>query len=173
MPRHSSPPDLSPLQRTARWVEAQAEQAYDHPRPPSPRRASVHPSSSYRTTSSSDDSYPKSPVTTPYAMPAANVSQRPLYDARSRRASLPFPQSPPGSGYPLPLEVAAPRRAEPEEKKVSSARLVASPLEDNNSPQIPRPSLRKQRRPSLIEQLISFSAPSQRRREESGRRGQT
>ncbi|KAI0368829.1 hypothetical protein BV20DRAFT_968589 [Pilatotrama ljubarskyi] len=157
MPRDASPPELSPLERTALWVQAQAEQTYEQPSPPLPARASIQTSSSYRTTSS-DESYAKSPLApihNPYAMPAASVPQRPRYDSRSRRSSLPFPQSPPGSGYPVPLEVASPRRVEAEDKKT------------------PRPSIRKQRRPSLIDQIISLGAPSQRRREDSGRRGQT
>ncbi|KAI8990616.1 hypothetical protein BD414DRAFT_484197 [Trametes punicea] len=159
MPRTASPPELSPLERTALWVQAQAEQTYEQPRPPSPARASSQTSSSYRTTYSSEESSWMSPaappLTTRYATPAANVPQRPRYDSRSRRSSLPFPQSPPGSGYPVPLEVAAPRRTEAEDKQPS------------------RPSIRKQRRPSLIEQLITLGAPSQRRREDSGRKGRT
>ncbi|KAI0673752.1 hypothetical protein C8Q78DRAFT_1076725 [Trametes maxima] len=163
MPRSTSPAELSPHERTALWVRAQANQAYEHPRPPSPTRASIQTSSSYRTTSSSEESYQRSPVMpsaiSPYATQGSStLPPRPRYDAHSRRASLPFPQSPPGSGYPVPLEVALPRhaKAEADEK------------------QTPRPSLRKQRRPSLIEQIISLGSPSQRRsREESVRRGQT
>ncbi|KAI0660693.1 hypothetical protein C8Q70DRAFT_68573 [Cubamyces menziesii] len=159
MPRSASPSELSPLERTALWVQAQAQQSYDQSRPSTPTRTSIQTSSSNRTTSSTEESYLKSPVAppliSPYAMPAASLTQRPRYDSRSRRASLPFPQSPPGSGYPVPLEVASPRRPEAEDKK------------------IPRPSLRKQRRPSLIEQIITLGTPSQRRREDSGKKGQT
>ncbi|KAI0652475.1 hypothetical protein C8Q79DRAFT_922915 [Trametes meyenii] len=125
MPRSTSPAELSPHERTALWVRAQANQAYEHPRPPSPTRASIQTSSSYRTTSSSEESYQKSPVMpsmiSPYAMQGSStLPPRPRYDARSRRASLPFPQSPPGSGYPVPLEVVSPRRAEAEEKQAES-----------------------------------------------------
>ncbi|KAI0334314.1 hypothetical protein GY45DRAFT_1318312 [Cubamyces sp. BRFM 1775] len=162
MPRSASPSELSPLERTALWVQAQAQQSYDQSRPSTPTRTSVQTSSSYRTTSSSEESYLKSPVAppliSPYVMPAASLAQRPRYDSRSRRASLPFPQSPPGSGYPVPLEVASPRRPEAEDKKFE---------------QTPRPSLRKQRRPSLIEQIITLGTPSQRRREDSVKKGQT
>ncbi|OJT14404.1 hypothetical protein TRAPUB_9045 [Trametes pubescens] len=121
MPRDASPHELSSSERTALWVQAQAEQSYEQPRPPS-TRASIQTSSSYRTTSSSEESYLKSPVAvpvvSPYGVPPASMSQtqRPRYDSRSRRASMPFPQSPPGSGYPVPLVVATPRRAEPEDK---------------------------------------------------------
>ncbi|KAH9849254.1 hypothetical protein C2E23DRAFT_870780 [Lenzites betulinus] len=183
MPRDSSPAELSPLERTARWVEAQAEQTYELPRPPSPR-TSIQTSSSYRTTtSSSEDGSPKSPlappIISPFAMPAAHVpyaTQRPRYDSRSRRASLPFPQSPPGSGYPAPLEVVPPRRDVPEDKQVSRARPLSRRERcTSEATQTPRPSIRKQRRPSLIEQIISLGVPGQRRssREESVRRGQT
>ncbi|KAI0828890.1 hypothetical protein BC628DRAFT_1417281 [Trametes gibbosa] len=183
MPRDSSPAELSPLERTARWVEAQAGQTYEQPRPPSPRPSVQTSSSSYRTTSSSSDSYSKSPLAPPiitaFAMPAAHVphiTQRPRYDSRSRRASLPFPQSPPGSGYPVPLEVVTPRKDAVEDNQVSSDRALSrSERCTSEATQTPRPSLRKQRRPSLIEQIISLGVPTQRRssREESVRRGQT
>lgn len=179
MPRDASPHELSSSERTALWVQEQASQAYEQPRPPSPR-TSIQTSSSYRTTSSSEESYLKSPVAvpvvSPYGVPPASMSQtqRPRYDARSRRASMPFPQSPPGSGYPVPLVVATPRRAGPEENKVSSDEPLPRPERySSKALQTPRPSIRKQRRPSLIEQIISLGAPSQRRREDSGRRGET
>ncbi|KAI0640028.1 hypothetical protein C8Q77DRAFT_1225918 [Trametes polyzona] len=185
MPRDSSPPELSPSDRTALWVQAQAGQTYDHSRPPSPARASIQTSSSYRTTatSSSEEGYFRSPVApaiTSHAMPpATSQTQRPKYDSRSRRASMPFPQSPPGSGYPVPLEVASPRReASESSKQVSRGKPLSRPERCPSEATVQtappsRPSLRKQRRPSLIDQIISLGMPSQRRREESGRRGQT
>ncbi|TFK87595.1 hypothetical protein K466DRAFT_490500 [Polyporus arcularius HHB13444] len=86
--------------------------------------------------------------------PSAKTTQRPRYDSRSRRSSLPFPQSPPGSGYPMPLEVASPR-SESEDRKASKLSKLAPP---------------KQRRPSLVEQIISIGSPGQRRREEPGKK---
>ncbi|RPD82266.1 hypothetical protein L226DRAFT_528454 [Lentinus tigrinus ALCF2SS1-7] len=160
MPRDASPPELSSLERTALWVQAQT--AFAQPSaetsPLSPSRSSKTTDSSYRTTMSSDGVSLKPSLARSSSMqqsthtrpPSAKNNQRPRYDSRTRRSSLPFPQSPPGSGYPIPLEVAAPHPPESEVRK--------SPT--------PRPSLRKQRRPSLIEQIISIGSPGQRRREE-------
>ncbi|KAH9932020.1 uncharacterized protein BXZ73DRAFT_77545 [Epithele typhae] len=160
MPRPPSPP-LSPHERTALWVQAQAAQAYAHDQhsqhsPVSPARSSTKTESTHRTTQSSDAvSYQHQPPSLMRAAslqqsssstrpPKARDTQRPRYDSRTRRSSLPFPQSPPGSGYPVQLEICPPR----------------SP-----STRTPRPSLRKERRPSLIDQLISFGTPSIRRKD--------
>ena len=180
MPRDASPPELSSLERTALWVQAQAAYAQSSAEtssPPSPSRSSKT-TSSHRTTMSSDgvsmkpslgrsSSMQQSTHTRP---PSAKTTQRPRYDSRTRRSSLPFPQSPPGSGYPIPLEVATPRPPESEDRKASRLSKLAPPFDAKSCPQssTPRPSLRKQRRPSLIEQIISIGSPGRRRREESG-----
>ena len=188
MPRPPSPPELSPLERTALWVQAQAAQSYARdPQPPSPARSSTttKTTSSYRTTASSDavslkptslvrssSMQHQTPSTRSARPPSASATHRPRYDSRARRSSLPFPQSPPGSGYPVQLEVAAPRRPESEEPKASitppPVRRLQADASSRPQAQTPRPSLRKQRRPSLIEQIIIFGTPGTRRKEEPG-----
>ena len=133
MPRDQSPPELSPLQRTALWVQAQAALAppYAESQPPSPARSSTKTSSSYRTTTSSDETSLKPSLARTSSMqqqpsthkraPSTTATHRPQYDSRSRRSSLPFPQSPPGSGYPMALDVAPPRRPEGEDRKASTS----------------------------------------------------
>ncbi|KAI0720083.1 hypothetical protein C8T65DRAFT_634810 [Cerioporus squamosus] len=181
MPRDASPPELSSLERTALWVQAQAmlAQSSSQTSPPSPARSSKT-TSSYRTTMSSDGVSLKPSLARSSSMqqsthtrpPSAKTTQRPRYDSRTRRSSLPFPQSPPGSGYPVPLEVASPRRSESDDRKASYLLKLAPPLDAKSCPQssTPRPSLRKQRRPSLIDQIISIGSPGQRRREEPGKK---
>ncbi|KAJ3556700.1 hypothetical protein NM688_g1884 [Phlebia brevispora] len=127
--------------RTAQWVIAQAGQTYES-LPPSPTFAAatmrIAPSSN-RTTASSEQSLATSSTmptrrygserhlssshTNPIpnysvAVPPANLSAR-------EQMKLPFPQSPPGSGYPLMLEVASPR-AEPDrtQSKVGRHRIA-------------------------------------------------
>ncbi|RDX51170.1 hypothetical protein OH76DRAFT_355533 [Lentinus brumalis] len=178
MPRDASPPELSSLERTALWVQTQA--AFSSQASPSSPARSSQTTSSYRTTMSSDrvslkpslarsSSMQQSTHTRP---PSAKTTQRPRYDSRSRRSSLPFPQSPPGSGYTMPLEVASPHRSESEDRKASKLSKLAPPFDAKSCPQssTPRPSLRKQRRPSLVEQIISIGSPGQRRREEPGKK---
>lgn len=184
MPRPPSPPQLSPLERTALWVQAQAALSYaPHPQPPSPARSSTKTESSYRTTASSEavsfkpPSLARSPSmqnqSTSTRPPSATATHRPRYDSRTRRSSLPFPQSPPGSGYPVQLEVAQPPRPESQVPKASHAPYISSPADASSPPQAPPTprsslSLRKQRRPSLIEHIISFGTPGSRRKEEPG-----
>ena len=184
MPRPPSPPDLSPLERTALWVQAQAAQSYARDSQlPSPARSSAttQTTATNRTTASSDavslkptslarSSSMQQPSTRSTRPPSATTTQRPRYDSRARRSSLPFPQSPPGSGYPVQLEV-APRRPESTEPKASIFPFAARPADTKSrlqAPPTPRPSLRKQRRPSLIEQIISIGTPSTRRKEDPG-----
>lgn len=122
---HSSPtPSSSKLNRTAEWVQLQSAvrystQSYDPPPSPtlpSPTAVS-RTSSSTRTTSCSDQSLagpstlkrrgpPPSPAhTNPIPSPLC-TSPSVLHDGQR---AFPFPQSPPGSGYPLAMEVVTPR----------------------------------------------------------------
>ncbi|KAI0800649.1 hypothetical protein C8Q74DRAFT_432021 [Fomes fomentarius] len=167
MQRAPSPPELTPHERTALWIQAQASlaaQTYADSQPPSPARSSTKTSSSYRNTTSSEETSLKPSLTrtstsmhhsTHTRAPSASTTQRPRYDSRSRKSSHPFPVSPPGSGYPMPLEVHPPRQQESEGRKTP----------------VPRPPLRKQRRPSLVEQIISIASPGQRRRADSVKKG--
>lgn len=121
-------------ERTKRWVEAQARQtSYEEPSPPPspppvpraspPRTPSKEPSSN-RTTASSDQSMLHRAVPTPLPTPLSPASptssghliHAPSTRSRGRgrgvmgsRLPMPFPQSPPGSGYPMILEVGPPR----------------------------------------------------------------
>ncbi|OBZ79953.1 hypothetical protein A0H81_01556 [Grifola frondosa] len=122
MQREDSPP-LTPLERTARWVEAQAAQSHHDSPPPSPAdRSSTQASSSNRTTTSSEQSIPRHPMAiSPTTLLPSTSVRRQRADSRARGALQPFPQSPPGSGYPVPLEVAPPRA----EADISKANTLA------------------------------------------------
>ncbi|TBU62601.1 hypothetical protein BD310DRAFT_918761 [Dichomitus squalens] len=169
------------FERTALWVRAQATQQTFHSpsTPPSLGRSSnttTKTSSTYRTTTSSEAtslkpslSYPvptiqpsshhappstRAPPSTHTHAPSMST-HRPQHDSHTRHSSLPFPQSPPGSGYPVAMDVAVPRR----------------PTADGEDKKLPRLPSRKERRPSLIEQIKHLGTPGPRRRDaESGKK---
>ena len=118
--------------RTAQWVAAQADEVYDPVRsqPPSPVLAMAtvrYPRDSKRTTASSEQSIATTSTSAPrrqrdrqgslpppYAGPVTNYSAALPHHTvretpRGERRRMPFPQSPPGSGYPLMLQVDPPR----------------------------------------------------------------
>ncbi|KIP05945.1 hypothetical protein PHLGIDRAFT_19578 [Phlebiopsis gigantea 11061_1 CR5-6] len=141
--------------RTVEWVEQQSAVRYSSVRydpPPSPTLPSSSTvsmsrtsSSTTRTTSGSEQSFagqstlkrrgvPPSPsLMNPVPSPITPVS------SSSHERAFPFPQSPPGSGYPMVLQVDPPR--------VDTVRPT-------------RPSLLKKRRPSLVDQVKSFGSSS-------------
>ncbi|EKM57737.1 uncharacterized protein PHACADRAFT_251555 [Phanerochaete carnosa HHB-10118-sp] len=124
--------------RIAEWVEQQSAMRYSprsyDPPPritiPAPSSVSRTGSSSTRTTSFSEQSsagpstlkrraVPPSPShTNPISM---TVAPAPPHEQRTP----PFPQSPPGSGYPMAMEVASPRVETP---RVSTSYLYESGL---------------------------------------------
>ncbi|GBE88827.1 hypothetical protein SCP_1402340 [Sparassis crispa] len=107
---------LMALERTARWVEMQAAESDHAPRPPSP--SSTRQSPSTRTTTTSDrKSLPQHPSP---PNPAPSMPRRHSDAPAKSAALLPFPQSPPGSGYPMSLEMGPPR-ADVDSDKASSA----------------------------------------------------
>ncbi|CAL1712460.1 unnamed protein product [Somion occarium] len=154
----------SNLERTARWVEAQARQTYDDS-PSSPSSSTKQPSSN-RTTTSSDQSmlHRAIPLPSPLQLPPTQSPQMQAQRSRGRKASidirtpLPFPQSPPGSGYPVMLDVDPPRAVAGLERTRSHSQ--------NQSKQgsIPRPTYAKKRRPSLLGQIIALGTPSSTRK---------
>lgn len=108
--------------RTAHWVEAQASQSYtrspDSPSPPPSPPPFDTSSLSNRTTTSSDQSFVRyPPALVPPFHPSMSSAPLPTLRRTHQRVNshsnphspLPFPQSPPGSGYPMPLQVAPPR----------------------------------------------------------------
>ena len=196
-------PSMSPddsYERTALWVRAQSTQQVFHSpsTPPSLGRSSTttKSASTHRTTTSSEamslrpslshtaptmqpSTHPPPPSTraTPstHTRAPSTSTHRPRYDSRTRHSSFPFPQSPPGSGYPVAMDVAVPRRqmAEAEEKQASrnTSSEIASDRCDHGRLQLPRPPFRKERRPSLIEQIKHLGTPGHRRRDsESGKK---
>ncbi|OCH93990.1 hypothetical protein OBBRIDRAFT_789694 [Obba rivulosa] len=140
-------PLISSLERTARWVETQAGQTYeDLPRSsPSSSLTRLPPSPiSNRTTTSSDQTattQSSGPGVRPVP-PAFGSSMQNVPSARSHQTgpSFPFPQSPPGSGFPVQLEIAPPRA---------------------DGSKVPRPPTKK-RRPSLIDHFRNL-APSNKK----------
>ncbi|KAH8070766.1 hypothetical protein BXZ70DRAFT_775421 [Cristinia sonorae] len=151
----------SPLERTALWVEAQTQQSYaDASPPPSPTSSimknssspSSTPPQSNRTTASSEQSIATASSTArrrgPPPSPSAASAMRPFpitvpsssnVHTLGTQRQLPFPQSPPGTGYPMALEVVPPRvEAERSQSKAS------------------RPSMVKKRRPSLLGRISSL-----------------
>ncbi|TCD69537.1 hypothetical protein EIP91_007160 [Steccherinum ochraceum] len=150
---HLADQHASPLERTALWVEAQSRESYDHASPPpSPTSSSMKGSSSSpasnRTTASSEQSFsstmqrrgpPPSPsaATTMRPFPTYAPSSSNVYPQSPQRHA--FPQSPPGTGYPMMLQVVPPRaEAERTQSKAS------------------RPSFAKKRRPSLLNKITSL-----------------
>ncbi|KAF7791720.1 hypothetical protein EIP86_002744 [Pleurotus ostreatoroseus] len=134
--------------RTSEWVSAQVGQAYDS-LPPSPTTAATTMSmrmaaspSSNRTTASSEQSLATASTNFSSASmrhrrgserhaaplhtsPVANFSGStvpPASLSARDQVRMPFPQSPPGSGYPLMLEVAPPR-TEPD-RSASKVRAI-------------------------------------------------
>ncbi|PIL31383.1 hypothetical protein GSI_06083 [Ganoderma sinense ZZ0214-1] len=65
------------------------------------------------------------------------------------------------------MEVAAPRPpvTEAEDKKASKPSSRTGPIDATESPQMLRPPLRKDRRPSLLEQIKQLGTPGHRRRD--------
>ncbi|KAF9812847.1 hypothetical protein IEO21_05947 [Rhodonia placenta] len=132
-PNISAPPS-SALDRTTQWVQAQAAETYDDVSPPPlPQLDSNSPEQypqSNRNTSSSGQSFATPPAPVQFSPIASTSMQR----SRPRKESnatgmLPFPRSPPGSGYPMPLEMDPPRaeaqgqegkRGRPKYKRTSS-----------------------------------------------------
>lgn len=168
--------------RTAEWVREQTTQVYAPPPPSSSSTSSPtsmsRRTSSNRTTSSSEQSVagpssahrhrgvPPSPShTSPFPSPTASGLS---WDTQR---GLPFPQSPPGSGYPCALEVAAPR-AEPERVSLGRSsdrdaysRCIAALAQPR------RPSILKKRRPSLVDHVRSYSSMTiPWKRDEGGRK---
>lgn len=152
--------------------------------PPTPSSTSTHALPSNRTTASSEQeltrtisrrravappppspSYPYPSSTTPFPVAPAPSSPYPFPSqgpsqskhTRSHRSDsvrMPFPQGPPGSGYPLMLEVGPPR---PEADHGSRGKSS-------------RPSIVKKRRPSLLGQIKSLGAPNvQWKRDDNGK----
>lgn len=134
--------------RTLEWVEQQSAMRYSPPAydpPPStvapaPSSVSRTHSSSTRTNSFSEQSSAGPSTNRRRAMPPSPSHTNPVPHTLARAPSheqrvLPFPQSPPGTGYPMAMEVAAPRI---------------------ETPRPTRPSLLKKRRPSIAEQVKSF-----------------
>ena len=145
------------LERTALWIQAQDSLRVHHPQfsppPPSPTRSSTKTSSTYRSTTSSSEAMSfkppfsnpisvqrsshipppsvRAPSTRTHPRAPSTSTQRPLHESRTRRSSLPFPVSPPGSGYPVAMEVAAPRRpvTEGEDKKASVHSSRTGPID--------------------------------------------
>ncbi|KAI1793124.1 hypothetical protein LXA43DRAFT_283024 [Ganoderma leucocontextum] len=160
------------LERTALWIQAQDSLKVQHPlfssASSSPARSSTKTSSTYRSTTSSEATSlkpslgkatsmqrsshrppPSTRAPSTHTRAPSTSTQRPLHDSRTQRSMLPFPVSPAGSGYPVAMEVAAPRRpiAEGEDKKML------------------RLPVRKDRRPSLLDQIKQLGTPGHRRRD--------
>ncbi|KAK7690279.1 hypothetical protein QCA50_006934 [Cerrena zonata] len=77
------------------------------------------------------------------------------------RPPLPFPQSPPGSGYPMVLEIGPPR-VEPQLQRSRSQSQGGHSKQES----ISRPTYVKKRRPSLLGQLIAPLTQNMRKRED-------
>ncbi|KAH9926844.1 hypothetical protein B0H21DRAFT_679417, partial [Amylocystis lapponica] len=89
------------------------------------------------------------PASATYPHPSLSLT---MPQQRARKASLlAFPQSPPGSGYPMSLEVAQPRA-------------------DAEPPKMPKAPVKK-RRVSLLDQIKALGQPTiQWKRDETGKR---
>ncbi|GJE85412.1 hypothetical protein PsYK624_014910 [Phanerochaete sordida] len=129
--------------RTHEWVEQQSSMRYS-PRAYDPPPASVAvsaPGSVSRTHSSSTTTFSEQssagPSTLRRRAPPSPSHTNSVPASPHEQRVLPFPQSPPGSGYPMVMQVAAPRV---------------------EAPRPTRPSLLKKRRPSIAEQVKSFGS---------------
>jgi len=141
------------LDRTAQWVEAQAAETYDESPPPSPSPSPERCSQSNRTTVSSDQSF-ASPSTLVLPHLTARMQHTNQREDTRAASTLPFPRSPPGSGYPVPLKRAPPRA----DRQEDGTKTAGPP--------------KKKRTSSLLESIKAFSTPSvQWRREETAKRG--
>jgi len=153
---HQPPPSLLPQESGSNRTTASSEQSMQSGGaalgrreskrrggpPPSPLHINPVPSASSR------------------GPPPASVlmrvgSQREGRELRHKpRLQLPFPQSPPGSGYPMALQVAPPRSPEIQEGSRSGIKVS-------------KPVLTRKRRPSLIEQIKSLAVKDKDKGDES------
>ncbi|KAL4247591.1 hypothetical protein ABKN59_007732 [Abortiporus biennis] len=169
----------SNLARTQLWVDSQASVKYSPPPSPS-QSSLINPnggtpSSSNRTTASSEQSIsaiprrrgvPPSPLnlnpiptSSRTIIPQSSIPPTPppklgrsssVRHQERQLPPLPFPQSPPGSGYPMILQVAPPR----------------ADAQGSNRGKPPRTTLVRKRRPSLISQIMSIGSPTKEKGDE-------
>lgn len=150
---HASTASMA-LNRTTEWVKAQASEIYEE--------ASLPPLSASRTLDSGHDGTASSChefLIHPVAASPTTTSLVGNMQGTDQEASLdtsnapPFPCSPPGSGYPVPLQMAPPK------------------IDGRGSERKTFGDVTKKRRPSLLNSIrsLGISTTQRKRREETGR----